>query len=99
MSELYRVLKKRGHAVTQVPFSALLANSFEDPHIRTDKLRNLFYGQEDHVRVYGQDVFSRFEQAGFAVGLQKHGVVLADMDATFYGVNAKEDLILMSKGG
>jgi len=98
MSELNRVLKKGKYAVVQTPFSTILANSFEDTNINTEELRLRFYGQEDHVRVYGQDLVSRLESAGFEVRLQTHHVILADMDDGFYGVNAREDLILVRKG-
>lgn len=97
MRELYRVLKRGGNAVTQVPFSTILTHSFEDPGINTDELRSKFYGQEDHVRVYGQDVFERLKEVGFAVDLQTHQAVLADIDPDLYGVNPREDLILLTK--
>ena len=42
MKEIYRVLKKRGIAILQTPFSSLLRNTFEDPNINTDELRSFF---------------------------------------------------------
>jgi ubiquinone/menaquinone biosynthesis C-methylase UbiE len=99
MMELHRVLKKGRHAVLQTPFSAFLSSSFQDPNINTDELRKKFYGQEDHVRLYGQDLFTRLDGAGFEVMPQKHQVVLEDLDGKFYGVNTKEDLILVKKSG
>jgi len=97
MKELHRVLKRGGWAVMQVPFSTLLAHSFEDPNINSDALRNTFYGQEDHVRLYGQDLFERLREAGFGVELRNHETVLGDLDPQVYGVNPREDLILLTK--
>ncbi|MCX5833823.1 MAG: methyltransferase domain-containing protein [Deltaproteobacteria bacterium] len=97
MGELCRVLKRGKLAVIQVPFSPILLKAFEDDSINTDDLRFRFYGQEDHVRVYGRDLFSRLEGAGFEVMLQKHQIVLPDLDGEFYGVNRREDLILVKR--
>jgi len=97
MGELCRVLKREKLAVIQVPFSRMLSKSFEDDKINTDELRRRFYAQEDHVRIYGEDLFSRLEGAGFEVMLQKHQVLLPDLDSGFYGVNPREDLILVKR--
>jgi SAM-dependent methyltransferase len=97
MKELCRVLKGGKHAVIQIPFSALLAHSFEDPNINTDDRRVRFYGQEDHVRVYGLDLASRLESSGFEINLQRHDVVLPELDGRVFGVNVREDLILVKK--
>jgi SAM-dependent methyltransferase len=97
MAELYRVLKRGKSAIIQVPYSPLLSKSFEDDSINTDDLRFRFYGQEDHVRVYGRDLFSRLEGAGFEVMLKAHEVVLPDLDGEFYGVNRREDMILVKR--
>jgi SAM-dependent methyltransferase len=67
LSEFYRVLKPGARAVLQTPFSRLLTYSFCDPAINTDALRTRFYFQEDHVRLYGRDLFSRIEEAGLKV--------------------------------
>ena len=97
LSELFRVLKPGGWAVLQTPFSTLLANSFCDPAIDSDDLRKFFYGQEDHVRVYGRDLFSKIGEAGFTLHLKKHDDILSEQDYFYYGVNPKEDLILATR--
>ena len=52
MSELYRVLKKGGTGIFQVPIDMKREKTFQDDSI-TDKLeRNKIFGQYDHVRVY-----------------------------------------------
>ena len=67
MSELYRVLKKGGTGIFQVPIDMNRKKTFQDDSI-TDKLeRNKIFGQYDHVRVYGKDYFNKLENTGFKV--------------------------------
>lgn len=67
MSELYRVLKKGGTGIFQVPIDMKREKTFQDDSI-TDKLeRNKIFGQYDHVRVYGKDYFKKLENTGFKV--------------------------------
>ena len=97
-SELFRVLKPGGIAVLQTPFAAGLEKSLEDPaEINTDEKRIEFYGQEDHVRLYGKDLFERIKAAGFQLELKTHEACLPDIDAARYGVNRNEPLFLCRK--
>lgn len=98
LDELFRILRPGGFAVLQTPYSDLLENSFCDPSINTDELRNRFFGQQDHVRVYGRDLFQRIRQAGFQLQVRTHGDILPNFDSSLYGVNQREDLILAAKG-
>ena len=67
MSELYRVLKKGGTGIFQVPIDMKREKTFQDDSI-SDKLeRNKIFGQYDHVRVYGKDYFKKLEDTGFKV--------------------------------
>jgi SAM-dependent methyltransferase len=97
LSEIFRVLKPGGNAILQTPFSFFLSNTFCDPSINTDALRNRYYAQEDHVRLYGRDLFTRIEGSGLSLRLRTHAQCLSDFDASIYGVNAREDLILAVK--
>ena len=65
MEELYRVLKLRGTAILQVPLEEDRENTFEDDAITDQRERTRIFGQYDHVRVYGQDYYSRLEKVGF----------------------------------
>ncbi len=67
ISELYRVLKYNGWAILQVPISYNLEITYEDFSITDPKERELHFGQNDHVRIYGKDYFERLEKAGFIV--------------------------------
>lgn len=67
MKELYRVLKKGGTLIAQVPLEETRANTFEDDSIVDYKERTKIFGQYDHVRVYGRDYYDRLDQVGFRV--------------------------------
>lgn len=98
LRELFRVLKPGGTAILQTPFASGLEKTLEDPEeINTDEKRTAFYGQEDHVRLYGRDLFGRIRAAGFQLELRKHGDCLPDIDASRYGVNREEPLFLCVK--
>lgn len=66
MSELHRVLKQDGICVIMVPMSKN-AKTFEDPKYNTPELRLKYFGQEDHVRIYGKDFKNRLVSVGFNV--------------------------------
>jgi predicted SAM-dependent methyltransferase len=67
MKELLRVLKPEGWAILQVPFSAILENTFEDVSVTAEMEREKVFGQKDHVRIYGKDYSDRLSSAGFTV--------------------------------
>ncbi len=67
MSELYRILKKGGMGIFQVPQNMELEETFEDDSITDKTERTLIFGQYDHVRVYGKDYFDKLRAAGFEV--------------------------------
>jgi SAM-dependent methyltransferase len=68
MREIYRVLKKSGWAIMQVPFMGKdLEKTYEDPKIRKPIEREKIFGQRDHVRIYGKDYPDRLRKAGFKV--------------------------------
>ena len=67
ISELYRVLKKDGVGIFQVPIDMKKEFTFQDDSITDKKERNKIFGQYDHVRVYGKDYFTKLKNAGFKV--------------------------------
>lgn len=67
MRELYRVMKKGGWGIFQVPQDINRAHTFEDDIITDPAERTRIFGQYDHVRVYGLDYFDRLRQVGFEV--------------------------------
>ena len=67
MKELYRVLKRKGTAILQVPINVGRDRTFEDNNITTKKERIEKFGQYDHVREYGLDYYKKLESIGFSV--------------------------------
>lgn len=65
ISEIYRVLKKRGHAIIMVPI--MVEKTFEDPSVTDSAERERLFGQHDHVRLYGPDFKDRLITGGFEV--------------------------------
>lgn len=67
MRELRRVLRRGGQAILQVPLDPQLEQTFEDAAITDPAERLRWFGQEDHVRLYGLDYPDRLREAGFEV--------------------------------
>ena len=66
MSELFRVLKKKGFAILLAPV-ADMENTYEDFSVVSKAGRFREFGQSDHVRKYGRDYAERLRAAGFCV--------------------------------
>ena len=67
MHELYRVLRKGGLGIFQIPQDLSRATTYEDLSITDPKERAKHFGQYDHVRIYGQDYFDKLRDVGFEV--------------------------------
>ena len=67
MKELFRVMKKGGMGIFQVPQDLNRDVTFEDNSITNPKERAKIFGQYDHVRVYGKDYFDKLRSIGFEV--------------------------------
>jgi len=68
LSEIHRVLKPGGWAILQVPFFyPLPKTTYEDKSITDPKEREKAFGQDDHVRMYGEDYGARLAESGFQV--------------------------------
>jgi len=66
MSELYRVLSPGGLALVLTPYRPDRP-TYEDPSITKPLDRMVAFGQQDHVRIYGNDLADRLSGAGFEV--------------------------------
>ena len=69
ISELYRVMKKGGWGIFQVPMKNSLEKTYEDFTITDPKEKQKHFGQYDHVRWYGMDYFDRLKSAAFEVDI------------------------------
>ena len=97
MTELYRVLKKGGTLIAQVPLDEGRPKTFEDNSITEANERSRVFGQYDHVRVYGQDYYQRLKSVGFSakeVVLQSQ---LTTKEIRRYALPQKEKIPVMHK--
>lgn len=97
LSEIRRILKPSGYAVLQTPYSQRLLSTWSDAGMDTPQARLEAFGQEDHVRVFGQDIFSIITNAGFSSHVTTHSEILKYYDSKKYGVNILEPLFLFQK--
>lgn len=90
ISEIRRVLKPGGHAILQTPYSAALVSTWEDAGIQNPAARTQAYGQDDHVRLFGRDIFDRFVAGGLESRVETHEKLLSGVNPDRFGVNARE---------
>ncbi|PQB03248.1 SAM-dependent methyltransferase [Polaribacter filamentus] len=67
MQELFRVMKKGGFGIFQIPQDITKETTFENDSITDRKERAKIFGQYDHVRIYGKDYFNKLRSVGFKV--------------------------------
>lgn len=97
LKEIWRVLKPTGWAILQTPYAAVLQQTWEDSGIQTAQQRIAAYGQEDHLRLFGQNIFSVIEAAGFISECRTHNDLLPHVCAETHGVNRAESFMIFSK--
>jgi len=97
IGELARCLSDDGWLIAQTPYSPLLTDTMEfgvPPH---SDAAELFFGQKDHVRLFGANIAEHFEAAGLKGGLYPHEAILPGIDALTCGCNTREPFFLFSK--
>lgn len=92
MSELFRVLKKKGTCIIQTPFKE--EEIYEDYLMTTESQRKLHFGQEDHVRIYSAEgLKTRLIQVGFNVRIKTFSATHKNTN----GFNQTETILICSK--
>ena len=97
ITELYRVLKKNGIGIFQVPIDYNRDTTFEDFSVTNKKERNKLFGQYDHVRIYGLDFFERLQKAGFSVERCEYTSKLSKEDIIKFCLPKKEIIPICRK--
>lgn len=97
MSEIFRVMKKGGWGILQVPMKNSLEKTYEDFSITDPKERQKYFGQYDHVRWYGMDYFDRLKSAGFEVEINYYSQKFSDEEIRRFGLNRNEILPVVFK--
>jgi ubiquinone/menaquinone biosynthesis C-methylase UbiE len=92
MRELRRILKLTGKALILVPIKSNI--TYEDPTIVDPLEREKFFGQVDHVRLYGPDVQNRLEEAGFKVTQLSTGDLVPANQMSRMGLKENETVYL-----
>ena len=97
MQELYRILKKGGLAILQIPQELDRETTFEDDSITDKKERAKIFGQYDHVRIYGKDYFDKLRSIGFEVEEVDYSETLSEKEITKYCLSIGELLPICHK--
>jgi SAM-dependent methyltransferase len=97
LAEFERCLAPGGLLIAQTPYAPKLKHTFEVDAAPTPDFAKLFYGQEDHVRLFGGDVARYFEAAGLRGALLPHEQLLPGIDPLEFGCNGLEPFFAFSK--
>lgn len=97
MAELFRVLSSQGVALLLVPLDSERAETLENPAYSTPALREKYYGQADHVRLYGRDYFNRLQSVGFHVAAVDFYNGLSEHERQYYALRAEDTIYLGGK--
>lgn len=96
-SEIYRILKKGGWAILQVPIDYNRDVTYEDATITDAKEREKHFGQYDHVRFHGLDYPKRLAKAGFNVVSEDYINEFDDKMIEYYRLPKGEIIYLCQK--
>ena len=94
MSEMRRVLRPGGWALLQSPVDWRRPATFEDWSITDPAKRLQYFGQEDHVRIYGSDYLDRLRSAGFEVDRIAFARELEGASAAKFGLDPGDDVVI-----
>ena len=97
MSELFRVMKKGGWGIFQVPMKNSLEKTYEDFTITEPKERQKHFGQYDHVRWYGIDYFDRLTSVGFQTDINFYSRKFSSEERKKFGLMEIEILPVVRK--
>jgi SAM-dependent methyltransferase len=97
LSEFARCLAPGGVLVAQTPYAPSLKHTFELETSPSPDFARVYYGQVDHVRLFGGDIGTLFNQAGLSGQLLPHAQMLGAFDPLEFGCNGDEPFFAFSK--
>lgn len=95
LAELRRVCAPGGRVLVMVPRDPGVPTD-EDPTLADPAERRRRFLQEDHVRLYGSDLESRLEAAGFAVEVRVPALESGPDGARLYGLRRGDEVFALS---
>ena len=98
MRELRRILTPGGWAIVMVPLAPYLEQTLEDASVTDPAERRRVFWQEDHVRLYGNDVADRLRAAGLDVERSRPAEALTPAERARYRLAAADDVFLCRPG-
>jgi SAM-dependent methyltransferase len=98
LAEFRRCLTPDGRLIAQTPYSPLLKYTFELNRRASVPFATRYFGQDDHVRLFGADIIDYFRDAGLKGELYSHRAVVGDIDPDMVGCNGLEPFFLFAKG-
>jgi len=72
LSEIFRVLKRGGFAILQVPTVYSMDTTLEGAGVTDPAERERLFRQKDHYRLYGRDYLNRVMACGFVIGEENY---------------------------
>jgi SAM-dependent methyltransferase len=97
INEIHRILKKGGLALLQTPYSSVLESTIAEVTPHSEATRLMLFGETDHMRLYGLDIFSRITAPGLSFVGGNHATFNIDIDSRECGINEAEPLFLFKK--
>lgn len=98
LSEIKRVLRPGGWAILQVPFFYPLPKiTYEDKSITEPSEREKAFGQDDHVRMYGEDYGDRLASVGLKVHEEEYVMNIAPERVETHSLPKKEIIYKVEK--
>jgi SAM-dependent methyltransferase len=93
LSEFFRVLRRGGVALLSAPLVDAWAETYENPAMQTPIERDLHFGQSDHFRIYGRDLYDRIRAAGFDLSVD----VAREPEVARYGLERGETIFIATR--
>lgn len=85
MSSVFKMLKKGGWGIMQVPIDTTRKVTYEDNTITDPLEREKVFGLKEHVRYYSYDYADKLREAGFTVQVDDYTAAFSDQENFKYG--------------